>query len=81
MSLSLAEAKWRRLTVRCVIKISPVSRSNLVEGIDADYIHSCVYHPENAPLCPIFRLGDIVKMSGFNFETIARVVRHVFIWI
>ncbi|XP_068585609.1 P2X purinoceptor 1 isoform X2 [Cebidichthys violaceus] len=50
-----------------------VSRSNLVEGIDADYISKCLHEPKDAPLCPIFRLGDIVKLSGFNFETIARV--------
>ncbi|XP_037543513.1 P2X purinoceptor 1 isoform X2 [Nematolebias whitei] len=50
-----------------------VTRSNLVEGIDGDYISKCLYHPKNAPLCPIFRLGDIVKLSGFNFETIAKV--------
>lgn len=65
---------------RRVIKISLVSRSNLVEGIDASYISKCLHDPENAPLCPIFKLGDIVKLSGFNFETIARVVRPVFIW-
>lgn len=50
-----------------------VTRSNLVEGIDADYINTCLYHPENSPLCPIFNLGDIVKLSGFHFETIAKV--------
>ncbi|XP_034405409.1 P2X purinoceptor 1 isoform X3 [Cyclopterus lumpus] len=50
-----------------------VSRSNLVEGIEADYISKCLHDPKDAPLCPIFRLGDIVKLSGFNFETIARV--------
>ncbi|XP_068455843.1 P2X purinoceptor 1 isoform X3 [Clinocottus analis] len=50
-----------------------VSRSNLVEGIDGDYISKCLHHPQDAPLCPIFRLGDIVTLSGFNFETIARV--------
>ncbi|XP_022061685.1 P2X purinoceptor 1 isoform X3 [Acanthochromis polyacanthus] len=50
-----------------------VTRSNLVEGIDADYISSCLHDPKKAPLCPIFRLGDIVKLSGFSFETIARV--------
>ncbi|XP_037604513.1 P2X purinoceptor 1 isoform X2 [Sebastes umbrosus] len=50
-----------------------VSRSNLVEGIDAGYISKCLHNPVTAPLCPIFRLGDIVNMSGFNFETIARV--------
>lgn len=66
--------------VRRVIKISHVPRSNMVEGIDANYINICLYDPENAPLCPIFKLGDIIKLSGFSFETIARVVRHVFVW-
>lgn len=50
-----------------------VTRSNLVEGIDANFIRTCLYDPETDPLCPIFRLGDIVKLSGFNFELIARV--------
>ncbi|XP_018547401.1 P2X purinoceptor 1 isoform X2 [Lates calcarifer] len=50
-----------------------VTRSNLVEGIDAAYISKCLHSPDKAPLCPIFKLGDIVKLSGFNFETIARV--------
>ncbi|XP_031166563.1 P2X purinoceptor 1 isoform X3 [Sander lucioperca] len=50
-----------------------VSRSNLVENIDNAYISKCLYDPTDAPLCPIFRLGDIVKLSGFKFETIARV--------
>ncbi|XP_031713440.1 P2X purinoceptor 1 isoform X2 [Anarrhichthys ocellatus] len=53
--------------------IFDVSRSNLVEGIDNNYIRKCLYEPNDAPLCPIFRLGDIVKLSGFNFETIARL--------
>lgn len=50
-----------------------VVRSNLVEGIDQNYINNCVYHPKTAPLCPIFRLGDIVERSGFSFSEIARV--------
>uniref|UniRef100_A0A671TRF9 P2X purinoceptor n=1 Tax=Sparus aurata TaxID=8175 RepID=A0A671TRF9_SPAAU len=49
-----------------------VTRSNLVEGIDSSYIRKCLHDPEKAPLCPIFKLGDIVKLSGFNFETIAK---------
>ncbi|XP_067350066.1 P2X purinoceptor 1 isoform X2 [Channa argus] len=48
-----------------------VTRSNLVEGIDAGYISKCLYDPDTAPLCPIFRLGDIVSLSGFNFGKIA----------
>lgn len=45
-----------------------------MEGIDAKYISQCLYHPVDSPLCPIFNLGDIVRLSGFNFETIAKVV-------
>uniref|UniRef100_A0A8C6Q6U3 P2X purinoceptor n=1 Tax=Nothobranchius furzeri TaxID=105023 RepID=A0A8C6Q6U3_NOTFU len=47
-------------------------RSNLVEGIDGLYISKCLYDPADAPLCPIFKLGDIVKLSGFSFEKIAK---------
>ncbi|KAK0136228.1 P2X purinoceptor 1 [Merluccius polli] len=50
-----------------------VTRSNLVEGIDGKYISKCLYHPDTDPLCPIMKLGDIVKFSGFDFTTIARV--------
>ncbi|XP_064880019.1 P2X purinoceptor 1-like isoform X1 [Oncorhynchus nerka] len=50
-----------------------VTRCNLVEGIDNQYIKSCLYDPKTSPLCPIFRLGDLVQMSGFNFAAIAKV--------
>lgn len=50
-----------------------VVRSNLVEGVDNSYIKKCLYHPTKDPLCPIFRLGDIVELSGFNFQQIAKV--------
>nr|XP_049597606.1 P2X purinoceptor 1 isoform X4 [Syngnathus scovelli] len=50
-----------------------VTRSNLVEGIDATYISKCLYHKTDSPLCPILRLGDIVKESGFQFQDIAKV--------
>ncbi|KAM4546436.1 P2X purinoceptor 1 isoform 2-T2 [Fundulus diaphanus] len=49
-----------------------VTRSNLVEEINKDYLSKCLYHPEDAPLCPIFKLGDIVKLSGFSFENLAQ---------
>ncbi|XP_028276750.1 P2X purinoceptor 1 isoform X2 [Parambassis ranga] len=49
-----------------------VKRSNLVESIDGDYIGKCLYDPKKDPLCPIFKLGDIIKLSGFNFKTIAK---------
>ncbi|KAM6970617.1 P2X purinoceptor 1 [Aplochiton taeniatus] len=50
-----------------------VTRSNLVEDVDAAYIKECLFHPTDAPLCPIFRIGDIVKLSGFSFNQIAKV--------
>ncbi|XP_051959535.1 P2X purinoceptor 1-like isoform X2 [Xyrauchen texanus] len=50
-----------------------VIRSNLVEAVNQSYINRCLYNPTNDPLCPIFRLGDIVERSGFNFSEIARV--------
>ncbi|XP_062392237.1 P2X purinoceptor 1-like isoform X2 [Sardina pilchardus] len=50
-----------------------VVRSNLVEGVDSSYIKRCLYHETNSPLCPIFKLGDIVRLSGFNFQQIAKV--------
>ncbi|KAL2095000.1 hypothetical protein ACEWY4_009719 [Coilia grayii] len=49
-----------------------VVRSNLVEGVDSKYIKKCLYDEKNSPLCPIFRLGDIVKLSGFSFRQIAK---------
>ncbi|XP_016529797.1 P2X purinoceptor 1 isoform X4 [Poecilia formosa] len=49
-----------------------VTRSNLVEGIDGNYIGDCLFDPKEKPLCPIFKLGDIVKLSGFSFEKLAQ---------
>ena len=48
-----------------------------MEGIDSTYIKKCLHDPEKAPLCPIFKLGDIVKLSGFKFETIAKEVSQL----
>ncbi|XP_018597358.1 P2X purinoceptor 1 isoform X2 [Scleropages formosus] len=49
-----------------------VFRSNLVEGIDNKYLKSCIYNEEKDRYCPIFRLGDIVKLANFEFSAIAR---------
>ncbi|XP_041096938.1 P2X purinoceptor 1 isoform X2 [Polyodon spathula] len=43
-----------------------VSRSNVVP-----FNVSCIYHKDTDPLCPIFRLGDLVTMAGFDFRKIA----------
>lgn len=39
------------------------TRSNLIESISLDYLHSCHYNPKQHQYCPIFRLGDIVNMA------------------
>ncbi|XP_048872645.1 P2X purinoceptor 1 isoform X2 [Brienomyrus brachyistius] len=49
-----------------------VSRSNLVEDVNSTYLKSCIYEAKNNPLCPIFRLGDIVKLSGLKYADIAK---------
>ncbi|KAM4637128.1 P2X purinoceptor 3 [Discoglossus pictus] len=32
----------------------------------------CLYHPIKNPLCPIFRLGDMINLAGQNFSQLAR---------
>ncbi|XP_053474100.1 P2X purinoceptor 1 isoform X1 [Ictalurus furcatus] len=50
-----------------------VVRSNLVESVDSTYLKTCLFDPDKQPLCPIFKLGDIVSLSGFKFSEIAQV--------
>ncbi|XP_037126538.1 P2X purinoceptor 1-like [Syngnathus acus] len=50
-----------------------VTRSNLVDDGRNAKLSKCVYHKTHAPLCPIFRLGDLIEQSGFNFELIAKI--------
>uniref|UniRef100_A0A8C5WI53 Purinergic receptor P2X 3 n=1 Tax=Leptobrachium leishanense TaxID=445787 RepID=A0A8C5WI53_9ANUR len=40
-------------------------RGNLLSSLN------CRYHPITHPFCPIFRLGDIVKLAGQNFTNLA----------
>ncbi|XP_060768836.1 P2X purinoceptor 1 isoform X2 [Neoarius graeffei] len=50
-----------------------VVRSNLVEKVDSKYLETCLFNPDKYPLCPIFKLRDIVNLSGFKFSEIAQV--------
>lgn len=70
----IQHTKMNLFRVLCFIMTKCVFRSNLVEGINYAYIKTCLYHPTDSPLCPIFKLGDIVKLSGFNFKKIAKEV-------
>ena len=65
---------WHKFySITCFITPNYVFRSNL-ESLDPAHMKRCFHDPKNDPLCPIFKLGDIVKESGFSFTRIAEVV-------
>ncbi|KAG7217797.1 hypothetical protein INR49_020893 [Caranx melampygus] len=44
-------------------------RRNILPNMDASYLRSC--HRANDSLCPIFRLGDLVREAGEKFSQMA----------
>ncbi|GAU94834.1 hypothetical protein RvY_06544 [Ramazzottius varieornatus] len=44
---------------------------NILDRFSQEYLQNCRYHPENEPLCPIFRLEDIVHYTNDSFERMA----------
>ncbi|XP_039612714.1 P2X purinoceptor 1 [Polypterus senegalus] len=46
-----------------------VTRSNLDESITKSYLANCTY--EKDPLCPIFKLGNLIQTAGFDFNEVA----------
>lgn len=51
-----------------------VFRSNVLEKTDNSYLKKCRYDEVLHPYCPIFRLGDITKRAGYNFQDMATFV-------
>jgi len=47
------------------------SRRNILDRNNSTYLKNCHYHHSTDPLCPIFKLGTIVKDSGNNFDAVA----------
>uniref|UniRef100_A0A672IUV6 P2X purinoceptor n=1 Tax=Salarias fasciatus TaxID=181472 RepID=A0A672IUV6_SALFA len=47
------------------------SKSNVLETTDESYLKRCRYDEERHPYCPIFRLGDITRRAGHNFQDMA----------
>ncbi|XP_041657681.1 P2X purinoceptor 5-like isoform X2 [Cheilinus undulatus] len=47
------------------------SKSNVLETNDNSYLKKCRYDEELHPYCPIFRLGDITRRAGYNFQDMA----------
>ncbi|XP_061608559.1 P2X purinoceptor 5 isoform X2 [Phyllopteryx taeniolatus] len=47
------------------------SKSNVLDSADDSYMKRCSYDQVNHPYCPIFRLGDLVKRAGHDFQDMA----------
>ncbi|KAM9801337.1 P2X purinoceptor 5-like [Neosynchiropus ocellatus] len=47
------------------------SKSNVLDTSDESYLKKCRYDEELQPYCPIFRLGEITKRAGHNFQDMA----------
>lgn len=52
----------------------PLPRANLPPPGSGGDLGRCRFHPERAPLCPILRLGDVVRLAGQDFPTLAATV-------
>uniref|UniRef100_A0A3Q1GPK0 P2X purinoceptor n=1 Tax=Acanthochromis polyacanthus TaxID=80966 RepID=A0A3Q1GPK0_9TELE len=44
------------------------SKSNVLETTDDSYLKKCRYDEKLHPYCPIFRLGEITKRAGYDFQ-------------
>ncbi|XP_071362847.1 P2X purinoceptor 3a [Trachinotus anak] len=48
-----------------------VTRGNFASSMTAAEIRNCTYHPETNPLCPIFRVGDVLNYTGQSVKSLA----------
>nr|XP_040036052.1 P2X purinoceptor 5 isoform X2 [Gasterosteus aculeatus aculeatus] len=47
------------------------SKSNVLETSNDSYLKSCTYDSQDDVYCPIFRLGDLVSWTGYDFQDMA----------
>nr|XP_020505614.1 P2X purinoceptor 5-like isoform X2 [Labrus bergylta] len=47
------------------------SKSNILETSDDSYLKRCSYDRVHNPYCPIFRLGELVGWTGYDFQDMA----------
>ncbi|XP_077403800.1 P2X purinoceptor 5 isoform X2 [Vanacampus margaritifer] len=47
------------------------SKANVLETADDSYLKRCTFDQVDHPYCPIFRLGDLVKWAGHDFQDMA----------
>lgn len=52
----------------------PPPRANLPPHVSAGELQRCRFHPEQQPLCPILRLGDVARFAGQDFAALAATV-------
>ncbi|KAG8511263.1 P2X purinoceptor 3 [Galemys pyrenaicus] len=46
-------------------------KGNLLPNLTAQDMKTCRFHPDQAPFCPILRVGDVVKFAGQDFAKLA----------
>ncbi|XP_030046223.1 P2X purinoceptor 3 [Microcaecilia unicolor] len=46
-------------------------KGNLFSNLTSDHLKKCLYDPATSPYCPIFRVGDVVRLAGQNFTKLA----------
>lgn len=49
----------------------------MLETADETYLKRCSFDRDNGRYCPIFRLGDVVRWTGYDFQDIAVKVNHM----
>ncbi|XP_063764015.1 P2X purinoceptor 5-like isoform X2 [Eleginops maclovinus] len=47
------------------------SKSNVLKTSDDSFLRKCRFDEKLHPYCPIFRLGDITRRAGYNFQDMA----------
>ncbi|XP_039676889.1 P2X purinoceptor 5-like isoform X1 [Perca fluviatilis] len=47
------------------------SKSNVLDTADDSFLKKCRFDEDLHPYCPIFRLGDITRRAGYNFQDMA----------
>lgn len=52
-------------------------RSNVLETSDNSYLKRCSYDKDNDLYCPIFRLRELVRWAGHDFQDMAAQVQSV----
>ncbi|XP_068600286.1 P2X purinoceptor 5 [Brachionichthys hirsutus] len=70
---SLSEAENFTIYIKNFIRFPKFefSKSNVLETSDDSYLKRCSYDRENDLYCPIFRLGELVRWTGSDFQEMA----------